>query len=32
MNTRYNRYVNDSIAGNLIDAHEKPLKYFRFKM
>ena len=31
MNTRYNRYVNDSIGGNLIDAHENLLKYFRFQ-
>ena len=31
MNTRYNRYVNDSIGGNLIDAHENLIKYYRFK-
>ncbi len=31
MNTRYNRYVNDSLGGNLISAHENLMKYYRFK-
>jgi hypothetical protein len=31
MNTRYNRYVNDSLAGNMISAHENLIKYYRFK-
>ena len=31
MNTRYNRYVNDSIGGNMISAHENLMKYYRFK-
>lgn len=31
MNTRYNRYVNDSLGGNMISAHENLIKYYRFK-
>ena len=31
MNTRYNRYVNDSLSGNMISAHENLIKYYRFK-
>ena len=31
MNTRYNRYVNDSLGGNMISAHENLMKYYRFK-
>ena len=31
MNTRYNRYVNDSLGGNMISAHENLIKYYRFR-
>ena len=31
MNTRYNRYVNDSLGGNMISAYENLIKYYRFK-
>ena len=31
MNTRYNRYVNDSLGGNMISAHENLMKYYSFK-